>query len=490
MNWSTEQEDVINTILRLVAGECVYIDGEAGTGKTTCIQEACDRLGNVLRCAPSAIASTNIKGRTLHKTVQLNGKFYFDRRPIESRRKERYAEFGKSAGKQNAQELCKSREEILRFCNAIWIDESPMARCDLPDELDIRLRHIMKKPHTPFGGKRIIFSGDLGQLQAVVGTELRDGQDPEVDKTDEELLLENGYEAPFGFQQSRIYKEAKVKTIHLTKLFRQTDPIEGAILSRLRTASQTLKDLEHINRNVVVNPPAGATVLSYHRNTAKAMNDKALNELTPQKLTFVAKRTGTYAQKWPQGGKWKIQGPFLENLRLKIGCRVIIKTNGICNIDGCKIPYGNGDAGTLFAVDKQQRLLIERTDGQVIRLAPKKTGDVTDKKVMEPFEEEDEEGNMVTGERPVLKQITKGQFIQYPITLGYAQTGHSSQGLTLNRVHVALPPRKPRSPNWIYVVFSRVKSLKNLTLNRPLTMEDVWVIPGLKKSVIQQHELL
>ena len=281
-----------------------------------------------------------------------------------------------------------------------------------------------------------------------------------------------------------------LRTIHLTKLFRQADPIEGAILSRLRTASQTPKDLEYINRNVTLNAPAGATVLSYHRKTAKAMNDQALNELTPQKLTFVAKRTGTYAQKWPDSGKWKIQGMYLENLRLKIGCRVIIKTNGICNIDGCKIPYFNGDAGTLFAVDKQQRLLIERTDGQVIRLAPKKTGDVTDKKVMEPFEEEDEEGNMVTGERPVLKQITKGQFIQYPITLGYAQTGHSSQGLTLNRVHVALPPRKPRSPNWIYVVFSRVKSLKNLTLNRPLTMEDVWVIPGLKKSVIQQHELL
>ena len=280
-----------------------------------------------------------------------------------------------------------------------------------------------------------------------------------------------------------------LKILHLTKLFRQEDPIEGAILSRLRTASQTQKDLDYINRNVILHAPTGATVLSYFRRTAKSMNDKALKLINREEIVFSAIRTGTYKAKWPEG-KWKIGAIHAETLRLKIGCRVIIKTNGVCNIDGCKIPYFNGDAGVFYAIDKQKRLHVERTDGQTLRLAPKKVGDVTDKKVMEPFEEEDEEGNIVTGERPVLKQITKGQFIQYPITLGYAQTGHSSQGLTLDRIHIELPTSRPKSPNWIYVTFSRVRSLKNLTLNRPLTMDDVWVIPGLKKSVIQQHKLL
>jgi len=240
----------------------------------------------------------------------------------------------------------------------------------------------------------------------------------------------------------------------------------------------------------MVKPPLGATVLSYYRKKAKSMNDKALKAINKEELTFTAQRTGTYRAKWPKSGKWKVQGMFLENLRLKIGCRVIIKSNGVCNLDGCKIPYHNGDAGVLLEVDKQQRLLIERSDGQVLRIAPKKTGDVQDKKVKEWVMEEDEDGDMQRVEKTVLTQITKGQFIQYPITLGYAQTGHSSQGLTLKQVHVELPPSgPPPSPNWIYVVFSRAESLKDLTLSRPLTMSDVHVIDGLKKTITQQYEL-
>ena len=282
-------------------------------------------------------------------------------------------------------------------------------------------------------------------------------------------------------------------TKHLTKLFRQKDAIEGAILSRLRTASQTQKDLDYINKNVMVNPPVGATVLSYFRAKAKSMNDKALRLIDREELVFVAERTGTYKKQVEYGGKKKyvVQGQYAEILRLKIGCRVIIKSNGDCSLDGCKIPYHNGDSGVFYAIDNQERLYIERTDGQTIRLARDKIGDVQDKKVKEMVTEiDDETGEEVTFQQTKLIQITKGQFKQYPITLGYAQTGHSSQGLTLKKIHVELPPSgPPPSLNWIYVVFSRVESIKNLTLSRPLTMLDVQVIDGLKDKGDQQYEL-
>ena len=477
---SDEQMDAYNTILSLPEGEVVYIDGEGGTGKSWIIGKACENLGNVLKCAPSGIASTNIGGRTFHKTFQLNGDFYFDPRSIRERNKALFAEYGKAAGGMVAQRLCKHRVEILKLANAIWVDEAPMVRCDLIDEEDIRLRHVMNKPHFPFGGKRMIFSGDLGQLQPVVSEE------------DAVKLEAEGYVAPFGFLQARVFQEggAHVITKHLTKLFRQKDPIEGAILSRLRTASQTQADLDHINRNVTPHPSVGATVLTYFKRTAISLNNKALNGLITQELTFEATRTGTYKQKWPDG-KFKQAGHYAEVLKLKVGCRIIIKSNGVCNIDGCKIPYHNGDAGMLIEIDKQERLLIERSDGQVIRLARKKVGDTHDKKEKITVVEEDEEtGEKVEVERTVLTQVTKGQFIQYPLSLGYAQTGHSAQGLTLKRVHIELPVgARPRSPNWIYVVFSRAESLKELTLNRPLTMEDVYVIDGLKSGSNQQYGL-
>jgi ATP-dependent DNA helicase PIF1 len=486
---SDEQQDVLETILSLPGGEVIYVDGEAGTGKSFTIQKACSLLGNVLKCAPSGIASTNIGGRTFHKTFQLNGDFYFDRNCWRAREDAFKKEFKINMGDKDsrsfflgkfAAKLCKHRVEILKLANAIWVDEAPMVRCDLVDEADIRLRYAMNKPHFPFGGKRMIFSGDLGQLQPVVSEE------------DAVKLEAEGYVAPFGFLQARVFQEggAHVITKHLTKLFRQKDPIEGAILSRLRTASQTQADLDHINRNVTPHPSVGATVLTYFKRTAISLNNKALNGLITQELTFEATRTGTYKQKWPDG-KFKQAGHYAEVLKLKVGCRIIIKSNGVCNIDGCKIPYHNGDAGMLIEIDKQERLLIERSDGQVIRLARKKVGDTHDKKEKITVVEEDEEtGEKVEVERTVLTQVTKGQFIQYPLSLGYAQTGHSAQGLTLKRVHIELPMgARPRSPNWIYVVFSRAESLKELTLNRPLTMEDVYVIDGLKSGSNQQYGL-
>jgi len=280
-----------------------------------------------------------------------------------------------------------------------------------------------------------------------------------------------------------------LKTKRLTKLFRQTDKKEGNILSRLRTASQTEVDLEIINQNVLSSPPVGATVLTYFKKTAISINNKALKNLKTELLVFEATRTGTYKKKY--GNKYAQAGHFPEILQLKVGCRVIIKANGICNIDGTKIPYHNGDSGNLIEIDSKERLHIERSDGQILRIARKKVGDTQDKKEVVFVSEKDEEtGEETEVERTVLTQITKGQFVQYPITLGYAQTGHSSQSLTLHRVHIELPSTsRPRSPNWVYVVFSRVESLKNLTLSRPLTMSDVHVIEGLRNEAQQQEEL-
>ena len=77
--FTDEQQDIIDTIMRLPTGECLYVDGEAGVGKSFCIAEDCRKLGNVLKCAPSGIAATNIGGRTFHKTFQLHGGMFLDK---------------------------------------------------------------------------------------------------------------------------------------------------------------------------------------------------------------------------------------------------------------------------------------------------------------------------------------------------------------------------------------------------------------------------
>ena len=197
MKFSDEQQTAFDAILNLCGGECIYVDGEAGTGKSFMIEQACDRLGNVLKCAPSGIAATNIHGRTFHKTFQLNGKLYLDRDNWKARRAKLLEEFDwKQVGMMQARQLHKSRIAILLAANAIWCDEAPTLRCDLLDEAEIRLRHALKKPRIPFGGMRMIFSGDLGQLLPVV--------------TEEEIpkLEAAGYKAPFGFKQAHVFNDS------------------------------------------------------------------------------------------------------------------------------------------------------------------------------------------------------------------------------------------------------------------------------------------
>lgn len=281
----------------------------------------------------------------------------------------------------------------------------------------------------------------------------------------------------------------QLKTFHLTKLFRQSDIQEGNILSRIRVASQTDADLVEINKNVVKGIPDGATVLCLFRRTAQAINNKALEKISAAPLEFWATRTGTYNDKWDDG-KYKQQGPYLETLHLKLGCRVIIKQNGDFQFEGRKIEYRNGDSGILLGLDKQDRLLIRRTDDELIKLKKHKVGDIAEKRVEEWVEEEGEDGKPKMVKITKLVEHSKGSFTQYPITLGYAQTGHSSQGLTLDRVHIMLPVGKPFAPNMIYVMMSRVRSMKKLTFNRPLTHEDVWVIDGLNNKGQQQYDLL
>ena len=199
MKLSTEQQEAYDAIMNLAGGECIYIDGEAGTGKSFTIEKACDTLGNVLKCAPSGIAATNIHGRTFHKTFQLHGALYLDRDNWAERRVkllEKYDGNFKEVGKIMARWMHKSRKEILVAANAIWVDEAPTLRCDLLDEADVRLRHCLKKPHVPFGGMRMIFSGDLGQLQPVV--------------TEKEVpnLEAAGYCKPFGFKQAHVFNDS------------------------------------------------------------------------------------------------------------------------------------------------------------------------------------------------------------------------------------------------------------------------------------------
>ena len=186
--------------------------------------------------------------------------------------------------------------------------------------------------------------------------------------------------------------------------------------------------------------------------------------------------------------------PFPLVIKLKMGCRVIIKSNEKnLTIHGTKplekIDVVNGDTGTFRGLDKHQRLLIELDrNHEIICLKKKKSEKIEYKKGSMMETTEDEDGQMQTQEGSIIEEKVLGRYGQYPIKLAYASTIHSAQGSTLDRVHLMLSG-KPFATGLTYVALSRIKSLKNLTLNRPITHDDITVAKGLTSKVNGQGEL-
>jgi ATP-dependent exoDNAse (exonuclease V) alpha subunit len=119
----------------------------------------------------------------------------------------------------------------------------------------------------------------------------------------------------------------------------------------------------------------------------------------------------------------------------------------------------NGDLGVVKGFINEKGsipyLIVELDRGPTVRVEPHEwqnfqystQGDVMDKK-------------------PI------GTFTQFPVRLGYAITGHKSQGMTLDSAVIDLSGGF-NADGLVYVVISRVRSLKNLKLTAPIKSSDI-----------------
>ena len=72
-----------------------------------------------------------------------------------------------------------------------------------------------------------------------------------------------------------------------------------------------------------------------------------------------------------------------------------------------------------------------------------------------------------------------GNFIQYPLQLGYALTIHKSQGKTLDRVILDIN-RGAFAHGQLYVALSRTRAKKDIYLKSTITEDDVIFSPRIK----------
>ncbi|MBR3087521.1 MAG: AAA family ATPase [Prevotella sp.] len=400
-----EQQQAYNLVAN--TNNCLFITGEAGTGKTTFIKLIQEKINKqFLVLAPTGIAAIAVGGQTIHSFFGF---------PLEV------------IGPHTNLELSYNNQMVLEKTDTIIIDEVSMVRSDIIDGMDRCLRMAF---HTnmPFGGKQIIFVGDLFQLPPVVKRA----------SVDEEMLHDlYGSGTPF-FYKARVLKRMNLPKIEFKKVYRQNDEDFVHILNNMRRGRTNAKDLELLNSRVCSKDDIKqySVILTAYNSMAEKINDKKLNALEGEEYHYQAVVNGTFKRS---------DSPAPETLRLKIGAQVIF----------CRNDYNNNCANGTIAI------VVALTEDEIrVRLE-------NGKEINVGKTEWESEAKVYNKESRKIESEVVGSFIQYPLKLAWAITIHKSQGMSFDRMHFDLT-RGIFVPGQAYVAISRMRSLEGLSLSNPI----------------------
>lgn len=383
-----------------------FLTGKAGSGKTTFLRKVQEEVNkNFIVLAPTGIAAIIAGGETIHSFFG----FPMEAMPISS------------VGK-----LSQERYSVLKNVNTIIIDEVSMVRCDLIDAIDATLRSCM---HTtaPFGGKQMVFVGDLFQLEPVLSS-----------ATDKEIIKEDYHtDKPFFFK-AQVFNRLRLPSIEFKKNYRQDDETFLSILNNIRNGIIDYYDIEILNERTVVAAPADEMVitLASFNKTANDINAAKLAELEEPSFSYEAKIQNEFN---------KDKSPVDQVLTLRKGAQVMF-----CRNDPAR-RWANGTLGVVSKLDEES-IHVTLRDGKEYKV--------------DPVTWENTSYKYVKAKREVIKKVN-GSFTQYPLKLAWAITIHKSQGMTFDKMILDLSCGI-FSDGQLYVALSRVKTLDGLYLTKPI----------------------
>lgn len=383
------------------------LTGRAGTGKTTFLRNV-QKLVNkqFITLAPTGVAAILAGGDTIHSFFGL---------PME-------VCTPKTCGKLN-----KNHILTILHTDTIIIDEISMVRCDIIDVIDYTLRRIL---HTtqPFGGKQIIFVGDMFQLPPVV----RKGAEYEI--------LHDIYNTDdFFFYKAKAIKRMELAKIEFNKVYRQNEDMQFLqILENIRMNKTSLEDIAKLNQRVTSPLKEDGMIITIAslNKTADCINKQRLAEIDAEEFTYKGSITGKFEEK-------KFPAEF--ELQLKVGAQVMFTRN-----DQQK-RWANGTLAKIVKLSENE-IQVELNDHNVYTVS---------RCTWDSFKYEYDR------EKRKLKKNLIGSFTQYPLKLAWAITIHKSQGMTFERMILDLSCGI-FAAGQLYVALSRVRSLKGLYLSKSI----------------------
>ena len=416
--------------------QSVFLTGKAGTGKSTFLKYIRNHTKKkYVVLAPTGIAAINAGGVTLHSFFKLPFRPMLPDDPDLSLSHGRIFEFFKYP---------KEKRKIIAEVDLIIIDEISMVRADIIDCVDRILRVYSGNMRLPFGGKQLLFVGDVFQLEPVV-------------PSDQKEILSLFYASPFFFS-ARVFKDINLVPIELQKVYRQTDSVFINILDRIRNNAARKQELDTLNGRYFPSfEPQNEDMyitLATRRDQVDFINEKKLAELPGEEYVSVGKIEGDF----PESSL-----PTQLNLSIKEQAQVIFIDNDY------ERRWVNGTIGMVSGIDENGNVYVLLESGV--------------EHLVEPTSWRNYKYKYNEKEKRIEEEIV-GTFEQLPIRLAWAITVHKSQGLTFSRVVVDLTGGV-FAGGQTYVALSRCTSLEGLVLKSKISSRDIFI----RKEIVEFSQI-
>lgn len=410
--------------------QSIFLTGRAGTGKSTFLKYLCDTTHKKhVVLAPTGIAAINANGSTLHSFFKLPFRPISPDDPDLSLINGRIFEFFKYK---------KEHRKLIQEVELIIIDEVSMVRADTVDCIDRILRVYTGNMRQPFGGKQLVFVGDIFQLEPVL-------------TADSKEIINNFYPNPFFFS-ARVFQEISLVPIEFKKIYRQTNRHFISILDNIRSGNATANDIQQLNKRYQpsFNVPDDEMyiTLATKRDNADFINEKKMKELPAPEFISIGIVEGDF----PESSL-----PTAQELVLKEHAQIIFIRNDLV----WPRRWVNGTLGVISDIDNEGNVyvLIENETEVKVELE-------TWRNYRYRYNEK---------EKKIEEEII-GTYTQLPLKAAWAITIHKSQGLTFNKVIIDFTGGV-FAGGQAYVALSRCTSLEGMVLKKQIGRSDVFVRP-------------